>query len=125
MENNELRELAICAVKSNLDKFENDGNNRFIYLSNSLNISIKLWSWNRSRYIKTYKKFLGYNFLWSTKTEWYKELKTEMFMSSKDWKDSLELEGSELFNLVKNAVEEKTFKQQKEQLEKLCNKEQN
>ena len=125
MENNELRELAICAVKSNLDKFENDGNNRFIYLSNSLNISIKLWSWNRSRDIKTYKKFLGYNFLWDTKTEWYKELKTEMFMSSKDWKDSLELEGSELFNLVKNAVEEKTFKQQKEQLEKLCNKEQN
>ena len=50
-----------------------------------------------------------------------KELKTEVFMSSKDWKDSLELEGSELFNLVKNAVEEKTFKQQKEQLEKLCN----
>ena len=121
MENNELRELAICAVKSNLDKFANDGNNRFIYLSNSLNISIKLWSWNRSRDIKTYKKFLGYNFLWDTKTEWYKELKTEMFMSSKDWKDSLELEGSELFNLVKNAVEEKTFKQQKEQLEKLCN----
>ena len=63
--------------------------------------------------------------MWDTKTEWYKELKTEMFMSSKDWKDSLELEGSELFNLVKNAVEEKTFKQQKEQLEKLCNKEQN
>ena len=125
MEDKELRDLAICAVKSNLDKFENDGNNRFIYLSNSLNISIKLWSWNRSRDIKTYKKFLGYNFLWDTKTEWYKELKTEMFMSSKDWKDSLELEGSELFNLVKNAVEEKTLKQQKEQLEKLCNKEQN
>lgn len=84
MEDKELRDLAICAVKSNLDKFENDGNNRFIYLSNSLNISIKLWSWNRSRDIKTYKKFLGYNFLWDTKTEWYKELKTEMSMSSKD-----------------------------------------
>ena len=121
MENNELRELAIRAVKSNLDKFENDGNNRFIYLSNSLNISIKLWSWNRSRYIKTYKKFLGYNFLWGTKTEWYKELETKMSISSKDWRDSLELEGSELFDLVKNAVEEKTLKQQKEQLEKLCN----
>lgn len=120
MENNELKELVICAVKSNLDKFENDGHNRFIYLSNSLNISIKLWSWNRSRDIKTYKKFLGYNFLWDTKTEWYEELKTEMFMSSKDWKDSFEIEGAELFNLVKNAVEEKTFKQQKGQLEKLC-----
>ena len=121
MENEELRDLAICAVKSNLDKFENDGHNIFIYLSNSLNISIRLWSWNRSRYIKIYKKFLGYKFLWDTETEWYKELETEIFIASKDWKDSFELEGSELFDLVKNAVEEKTLKQQKEQLEKLCN----
>lgn len=120
MENNELRELAICAVKSNLDKFENDGYNKFIYLSNILNISIRLWSLNRSRDIKIYKQFLGYKFLWNTKTEWYKELKTEIFIASKNWKDSLELEGSELFDLVKNTVEEKMLKQQKEQLEKLC-----
>ena len=120
MENNELRELAICAVKSNLDKFENDGYNKFIYLSNILNISIRLWSLDRSRDIKIYKQFLGYKFLWNTKTEWYKELKTEIFIASKNWKDSLELEGSELFDLVKNTVEEKMLKQQKEQLEKLC-----
>ena len=121
MKNNELKELAICAVKSNLDKFENDGYNKFIYLSSGLNISIKLWIRNKSRDIKIYKQLLGYKFLWDTQREWYEELKTEIFIVSKDWKDSFELEGSELFNLVKNAVEEKTFKQQKEQLEKLCN----
>lgn len=121
MENEELRNLAICAVKSNLDKFENDGYNKFIYLSNILNMSIKLWSWNRSRDIKIYKQFLGYKFLWETQTEWYKELKTEIFIASKNWKGSFELEGRELFDLVKNAVEEKTLKQQKEELTKLCN----
>ena len=121
MENEELKDLAICAVKSNLNKFENDGYNKFIYLSNSLNISISFWSWDRSRDIKIYKQLLGYKFLWGTQTEWYKELKTEIFMSSKDWKESLELEGSELFDLVKNAVEEKILKQQKEELTKLCN----
>lgn len=121
MENEELRDLAICAVKSNLDKFKNDGYNKFIYLSNILNISIRLWSWNRSRDIKIYKQFLGYKFLWDTETEWYKELKTEIFITSKNWKGSLQLEGRELFDLVKNAVEEKTLKQQKEELTKLCN----
>ena len=121
MKNNELKELAICVVKSNLDKFENDGYNKFIYLSSGLNISIKLWIRNKSRDIKINKQLLGYKFLWDTQREWYEELKTEIFIVSKDWKDSFELEGSELFNLVKNAVEEKTFKQQKEQLEKLCN----
>ena len=69
MENEELRDLAICAVKSNLDKFENDGYDRFIYLSNSLNISIRLWSWNRRRDIKIYKHLLGYKFLWNTQKE--------------------------------------------------------
>lgn len=121
MEDKELRDLVICVVKSNLDKFENDGYNKFIYLSNILNISIRLWSWNRSRDIKIYKQLLGYKFLWDTETEWYKELKTEIFITSKNWKGSLELEGSELFDLVKNAVEEKTLKQQKEELTKLCN----
>lgn len=121
MENEELRDLVICAVKSNIDKFENDGYNKFIYLSNILNISIRLWSWDRSKDIKMYKQFLGYKFLWGTQTEWYKELKTEIFIASKDWRDSFEIEGSELFDLVKNAVEEKTLKQQKEELTKLCN----
>ena len=121
MEDKELRDLAICAVKSNLDKFENNDYNKFIYLSNILNISIRLWSWNRRRDIKIYKQFLGYKFLWDTKTEGYKEVETEISIASKNWKYSLELEGSELFDLVKNAVEEKTLKQQKEQLEKLCN----
>lgn len=119
MENEELRDLAICAVKSNLDKFENDGYNKFIYLSNSLNMSIRLCSWNRSRNIIIYKQLLGYKFLWGTQKKWYKELKTEIFITSKDWGDSFEIEGRELFNLVKNAVEEKI--KQKEQLEKLCN----
>ena len=34
-------------------------------------------------------------------------------MTSKDWKASFEIEGKELLDLVKNAVEEKTLKQQK------------
>lgn len=121
MENSELKDLTICAVKSNLDKFEKNGYQRYCLNKGDFSIRLDFWIRDRSRDIKVYKNFLGYKFLWDSYSEYYTEGETEIVTYHKKEKTKFIIQGSELFDLVKNTVEEKILKQQKEQLEKLCN----
>jgi hypothetical protein len=124
MENTDLKDLAICAVKSNLDKFEKGGYQRYSLNKGDFSIRIDLWNRKKSRGIKIYKSFLGYKFLWDSYSEHYTEDETEIITYHKKEETRFSIQGSELFDLVKNTVEGKTLKQQKKQLEKLCNNQQ-
>lgn len=107
-------------MENNIDKFECDNFNRLTYISNDLEIVVTLSKYPRARRITKYKNFFGFDIALGTDIMSYTEEITEIFVHSKYWKESFELEGGELFYSIKDSVKERKLKLYKEQLEKLC-----